>query len=257
MTRPIDPITDADLNAYVDDQLGVSRRIEVEAHLSRHANLASRVMADLRARDELRLTMADMPPHPPAKTMDAARRLERGLSRDRLMGRFRRVAAVAALVAAGWLAHAEIGPLGIGPVVASSLPPAYLDDAVMAHRTSLVRAGMHSQHETTDFDPNEIRASTAIVMPALPKDWHVRDVQIFPSQFGPSVEIAVDAGDLGPLSLFAVRPGAFDVVPVTVMPRDDASAAYWQIGDVAYALVAKAETRDIERAANRMARSLY
>ena len=257
MTRPIDPITDADLNAYVDDQLAVARRIEVEAHLSREPQLATRVMADLRARDELRLAMADLPPNAPSRTMEAAWRLERGLGRDRLFVRLRRVAAVAVLIGAGWLAHAEVGPLGISPVVASALPPAFLDDAIMAHRTSLMRAGMHSQHGTTDFDPDEIRASTAIVMPDLPRSWKVSDVQVFPSQFGPSVEIAVDAPNLGHLSLFAVRPGAFNVVPVTMTRRDNATAAYWQIGDVGYALVAKADAGDLERAAGRMAATLY
>ncbi|TIU86052.1 MAG: anti-sigma factor, partial [Mesorhizobium sp.] len=32
MTVIVDPVTDADLDAYVDDQLDVARRIEVEAH---------------------------------------------------------------------------------------------------------------------------------------------------------------------------------------------------------------------------------
>ncbi|TIS73699.1 MAG: anti-sigma factor, partial [Mesorhizobium sp.] len=34
MTAIVDPVTDADLDAYVDDQLDVARRIEVEAFLS-------------------------------------------------------------------------------------------------------------------------------------------------------------------------------------------------------------------------------
>jgi anti-sigma factor RsiW len=49
-----DPITEADLLGYVDDQLDIGRRIEVEEHLSRHPDAAARVMADLGMRDALR-----------------------------------------------------------------------------------------------------------------------------------------------------------------------------------------------------------
>ncbi|PLU24301.1 Fis family transcriptional regulator, partial [Sinorhizobium medicae] len=58
MSEPRDPILEADLDAYVDDQLDVARRIEVEAYLSAHPNVAARVMSDLRTRDELRLALA-------------------------------------------------------------------------------------------------------------------------------------------------------------------------------------------------------
>ena len=78
-------------------------------------------------------------------------------------------------------------------------------------------------------------------VPALPDDWTVADVQIFPSTFGPSVEMAIRTETSGRVSLFAVRPGIFDVVPATLAHQQDLTAAYWQIGDVAYALVGRGE----------------
>lgn len=257
MEHPVDPITEADLQAYVEDQLPVGRRIEVEAYLCHNPSEAVRVIADLRIRDELRLALADMPRVMRLGTNDAARRLERGLSRDRLLRRFRQAAAVAALVGVGWLAHAGIGPIGVKQVVASTMPPAYVTDALRSHRTSLVRADMRSQPEVPDYDPAEIRAATAIVVPTLPEGWAVTDVQIFPSTFGPSVEMAIRDGKLGTMSLFAARPGAFDVVPATLAHEGDLTAAYWQVGDVAYALVAKADAQDLDKAAEGLARSLY
>ncbi|MCE7077887.1 anti-sigma factor, partial [Bordetella bronchiseptica] len=50
---PHEPVTEIDLNAYVDGQLDPARRIEVEDFLSRHPEEAMRVMADLRQRDAL------------------------------------------------------------------------------------------------------------------------------------------------------------------------------------------------------------
>ncbi len=257
MNEMRDPIVDADLDAYVDDQLDAGRRIEVEAFLSGNPEVAARVMSDLRVRDELRLALAGSKAMVRPATSDAARRLERGLARRRLVGSLQRVAAVGMFVAIGWMAHAGFGPLVISEVVASTPPPVYVEEAMRAHRTSIVRASMASQPEVPDYDANEIRAATAIVMPSLPKDWKVRDVQIYPSQFGPSVEMAVQTEALGLVSLFAVRPGTFDVVKPAVAPAGDISSAYFQIGEVAYALVARGDVRDLDRAAERLADTLY
>ena len=257
MRLPVDPITEADLHAYVDDQLGVQRRIEVEAYLSRHPEMAARVMCDLRGRDELRLALANQRPVERLATHDAARRLARALGRDVLLGRLRRLAAVAGFVALGWIGHAEFGSLGITASIASAPPPAYVDDAARAHRTALVRASMHSQPGQPNYDREEIRSATAIVVPDLPKGWQVTDVQIFPSTYGPSVEMAIRSDKLGTLSLFAVRPGSFNVRPTTVAAQSEVTAVYWQLGEVAYALVGKAESRALEDAAGNLARTLY
>ncbi|GGE32986.1 transcriptional regulator (anti-sigma factor) [Agaricicola taiwanensis] len=257
MTKALDPITPADFDSYVDDQLDVTRRIEVEAYLSARPDDAAKVMADLRLRDELRLATAGPHGLPRTRIQVAARRLERGLYRDRLFSRLQRAAAITVFIAAGWLAHEMAGPLSVTEVVASTPPPAYVEDAARAHGTMVLRASMQSQPEVTNYDPEEIRAATAIVMPELPKSWHVRDVQIYPSRFGPSVELAVDSKDFGLMSLFAVRPGTFDVVRPTQATSEETSSAYFQIGEVAYALVAAGKTKDLSRAAERLADTLY
>jgi anti-sigma factor RsiW len=116
---------------------------------------------------------------------------------------------------------------------------------------------MHSQRGAPTYDPAEIRAATAIVMPTLPQGWEVADVQIFPSMFGPSVEMVIRTEAFGTGSLFAVRPGNFDVVPVTLAHKDDFTVVYWQVGEVAYALVTKADSQDLDKAATGLAESLY
>jgi anti-sigma factor RsiW len=257
MTMPVDPITEADLHAYIDDQLGVQRRIEVEAHLSRHPEMAARMMSDLRARDELRLALADQTAVERIATHDAARRLSGALGREMFWGRLQRIAAIVVFMALGWLGHAEFGSIGITASIASAPPPPYVDDAARAHRTALVRSAMHSQPGQRDYDREEIRSATAIVVPDLPKGWEVLDVQIFPSTYGPSLEMAVRTDTLGTLSLFAVRPGSFNVRPTTVAAKNEVTAVYWQLGEVAYALVGKAESRALEEAASGLVKTLY
>ena len=257
MNCRVETITEIDLQAYVDNELAPDRRMEVHAYLRCHEAEAAQIMSDLRTRDLLRLALAESSLPPSGATVDAALRLERGLWRGRIVQRARKIAAVAVLVGFGWLAHAEVGQLGIGRVAASALPPAYVTDAVMAHRATLVRASMHSLRGAAAYDPAEIRATTAIVLPTLPQDWQVADVQIFPSTFGPSVELVIRSETFGTGSLFAVRPGKFDVVPPTLVHKDDFTIAYWQVGEVAYALIAKAQPKDLSEVATALATSLY
>ncbi|MBX4997173.1 anti-sigma factor [Rhizobium lentis] len=254
--KAVDPIVDTDLDAYVDGELDVARRIQVESYLSENPVIAAKVMADLSMKGELRLALAGESASGHPETRDAARRLERGLSHGRIFQSMQRIAAVGILVAAGWVAHNSFGAFSATEVAASVPAPAYVEDAVRAYQTAELRESMPSQTPTT-YSADEIRAATAIVMPELPKGWKVADVQIFPSEFGPSVEMAITASDGKRLSLFAVRPGAFEVQPVSHLALEKAEAAYWQIGEVAYALIAEDSALNLDEAAERLARSLY
>lgn len=252
--KTVDPVIDTDLDAYVDGELPVARRVEVESYLSEHPEIAAKVMADMSIRGELRMALAGESHVLRAETREAARRLERGLVYGRMLGSFQHVAAVAVLVATGWVAHTSFA----ASEVSASVPaPSFVDDAVRAYKTTAVREEIKPQSEVANYNPEEIRASTAIVLPELPGDWHVTDAQIYPSEFGPSVEMMVDAGKDGHLSLFAVRPGNFAVKEVSHIKRDDVQAAYWQIGEVAYALIGNGQAGQLDGDAKKLARSLY
>jgi anti-sigma factor RsiW len=253
-----DPVIEADLHAYVDDQLDVGRRIEVEAYLSENPSIAAKVMADLRVRDELRLALAGMPTGVRQDTREAARVLESALNRPRTFDVMRRAASVALLIGAGWIAHAWIAPGSIGEVVASVPPPQFVEEAMRAHQTAELREQMSSQAEVSRFDPAEIRSATAIVLPTMPAEWSVRDAQVFPSTYGPSVELEVEPQSGERLSLFAVRPGNFSVQQVLLKQEGQTNAAYWQIGEVAYALISETENADkLAEQARKLARTLY
>jgi anti-sigma factor RsiW len=250
-----DPVTEADLLAYVDEQLDATRRIEVEEHLAGNPDAAVRVMADLKNRDALRLINATPLSRPPEAMLDVARRLERALAWQSFGLRFRRIAAVVALIGFGWFAHGQVG-LGITDSEASPKPPAFVEDAVHSHATSLLRARMVSQRETTDFDTAEILAETGIALPVLPAKWVVRDVQVFPSRHGHSVEIAIDAGSLGRVSLFAAQVPTFNVITPTLTRLEKTQAVYWQQGPLAYALTGTGSEKALQRAATRLAGKL-
>jgi anti-sigma factor RsiW len=251
----VDPIIDADLDAYVDGELDVTRRIEVESYLSENPAIAAKVMADLSIRGELRLALAGEVPAGRAETREAARRLERGLSYGRVLSTIQRIAAVAVLVTVGWVAHSPLGAFTATEVVASTRPPAFVEDAARAYRTTEMRERAEPS-ATAAYNPDEIRAATGIVLPDLPRDWVVSDAQIYPSEFGPSVELAI-TGRGERLSLFAVRPGSFSVEKVAHVALDGVQAAYWRIGEVAYVLIADGKSSNLDSEAGQLARTLY
>ena len=248
-------VTESDLHAFVDGQLDAPRRIEVADYLAGHPEAAAQVMGDLRTRDELRLALAAAPAAAPAARSDElARRLGRSLARRRLVDRFRPATAAMIMLAIGWTAHSQ---LGATTAQALGTVPPYVETAVRAHQTSQLRAGMRSQPEAPAFDRAEILSATAIEVPALPRGWRVADVQVFPSEFGPSIEMAIEAGAMGRVSLFAARPGNFAVYSAESSQRGDVGAAYWQMGEVAYVLVGRTDLRQLDRTARSLAKSLY
>ncbi len=89
--KSLDPILSSDIEAYVDDQLGAARRIEVEAYLSANPEIAARVMADLSIKGELRLALAGTFNHGRPETREAARRLQSALSRGRIFRTLQRL----------------------------------------------------------------------------------------------------------------------------------------------------------------------
>jgi anti-sigma factor RsiW len=186
--------------------------------------------------------------------LEAARRLERGLAWRGFGLRLRRIAAVVALLGLGWLAHAQVGLFGITDSEASPKPPAFVEDALHSHRTALLRARMTSQPEATTYDPAEILVETGIRLPELPSDWRILDTQVFPSRDGHSVEMTIEAGNLGRASLFAAQVPGFNVIAPTVARFDETKAVYWQTGQLAYALTGTASERAMERIALRLAR---
>ena len=249
----VDPITESDLAAYVDGELDAMRRVEVEAHLARHPEDAARVMADLRDRDALREAFALAPGAGPERLRSSARRIDRSLAWQRVGARLRRAAVIVLLVGAGWIAHTEIGTFGVPDSFASPVDPALVEEAEEARKTVQVRARTHSQRPIPSYDRSDLEAATGLTLPELPADWTVRDVQVFPARQGPGVEVAIEAGPLGDLALFAMSMPGTGGHSDAVTRSGDGGTAYWRVGQTAYALSGSREGIDLGAAAARLA----
>ncbi|KQT49391.1 hypothetical protein ASG47_03385 [Devosia sp. Leaf420] len=246
-----EPISETELAYYIDNQLAPARQIEVEAYLAQEPALAARIMEELKIIHALRMAATDADGTPDPATTSLALRLQRAMARRMVLNKLRPALAACFLLAAG-----AVGGAAMTAAVFKPDRPGYLEAALEAHAVSQVRAVMVSQLEAPEYDRDELLSATAIIMPTLPDDWVVTDVQVYPSRFGPSVEMAIDAGGLGRASIFAARPGDFVTIEPTTAPNGDATLAHWQIDEVAYVLVSKAEPDAILAAANGLAATL-
>lgn len=234
-----DPVTELEIEAYVDGELDPVRRLAVEDHLSRHADAATQVMADLRARSALRLAFQEGSPIPAAITA-AADPLRQRLGRQRWrLPAFIGLGAAASMAALAFTAYGSV--------------PAYVGDAVMSHRVGLIRAAMTSQLESPRLDAREVMRSTDIRVPVLPQGWWITDVQLFPADSGPALQVMIrtDTGDV--VSMFALRTGSHETTEPVAVQRDGIAVAYWNRNGMAYALTGAMPPADIDRAADDLA----
>ncbi|HWW57772.1 MAG TPA: anti-sigma factor [Sphingopyxis sp.] len=232
--------SDQEIDAYIDGQLDTEGRFAVEDYLRLHPDMAARVMGDLGRRSALQLLARDRDPLP-SRLVDQA-----GPGPSSGRPRWRRWAPAAGLSASGIAAALLVMLQG---------PPAYVEDALASHMVAGMRAGMDSQIEAPKFDAREIQLATNIAVPKVPADWKVTDVQVFPTDRGPALVMALKTRDGDQLSLFAKRERNGAPQDPDAVREGSHSVAYWGRGDMSYALVGDSEPSAIDARAEALARS--
>lgn len=229
-------ITECDLQAYVDDQLDAAGRLEVADYLVRHPDIATRVLADLRLRDAIRALAKEDGKEVPVRIVEEARRLDAVLGKKRYFGRLRRLAPLAATMAVAMIFAGAWQYLDWTPRARATVPP-LVQEALISQKTAEIRAQMPSQPETTHLDAKAMRRATRIEVPELPANWRILDAQLFPSDYGPSLQMVIDTGEDEPVSLFAARTSTdLPEEPQTEIV-DGQAVGYWSHEGTGYALM--------------------
>lgn len=233
---PRESVSEIEIMAYVDGELDLGTRLQMEDRFSRDPRLAARVMGELKAHTALKLL-----PLLPQASPEGERRFA-----DRVRGRPRQ----ARLAWVGFGAAAmSVLVMSFIWTTSSASPPSYVLDAIASHRTAMLRAAMVSQLEAPHFDAAEIYRETQIAMPELPGDWQVTDVQLFPSKGRSALIIAVKTSTGEPLSIFAIRKQSAAPVRPEAIRQGLESVAFWRRGNISYALTGVEDPRAIDASA--------
>lgn len=235
----LEPPSDTELGAYLDRELDLADQLRIESYLAAHPAAAAELIEQSRIRTALRLLSGSEVRTSTRSTYAPPVRLRRG----------RFPAKGTAWAAAGLVAAA----VAVQSASLFASTPDYVSEAVMAHRTGLIRAGMSSQLETTVLDAREILSSMRIRVPLLPPGWRITDVQVFPSDEGPALQIMVRTPDRKEVSIFAVRAHSSAPLAPVAVRRGKESVAYWRNQDMSYALTGADAPEAIDLAAEDLA----
>lgn len=220
-------ISDIDLQAFVDGELDSARRIAVLDHLTKDPQACRQVLLDLKIAEALRARRAE-----PLVDDDHGATLARSLSaRVNRPGLFSLRSALGGAIAA-MLALA----VGLGAFVSFQRPPLYLREALESRQAASVRLAMRSQIETVGFDSSDVRLATRIRVPELPQGWRITDAQVFPSDFGPALQLSIATGDGGTVSLFATHARAGAPARPQLTRVDEAALVAWEAGGNTYVM---------------------
>lgn len=256
MPRVRSRITEAELHAYIDDQLDPQGRIEVEDFLSENPQIAARVMADLSMRDALRLTVpTPREPHR-RETIILAERLSRSLSWRRVTQAVTRMAAAVAIFALGWGSSVGWEQIHANRTAVAPEPalPAFVIDALRSHGASITRASSG----TANSDAAALARELAVTMPRLPEGWRILNAHLSTSASGAQgIEIVLDAPEIGQLSLLARHSDDVRIILPTFASGDGRNIAYWQLVSNKYALTGDLPNAPLQIAALRLFQTLY
>ncbi|MDQ0839954.1 anti-sigma factor family protein [Sphingomonas faeni] len=242
-------ITETELQAYVDNQLDAACRVEVCDYLLTNPDAAERVLLDLRHRDAMLAVASVWRGEPAARLNDAAVSLHRAMSAPRR----RRLLKPAAALIAMLLVFEVVGPPMRQSGRAEAAVPAFVEEAIEARQTSILRAEMASQIEAPAFDPKDVRAATRISIPMLPPTWSLRDVQLFPSDYGPSLQVVAEIPGNRRMALFAARARAADIAVSGQTKVGDQDAIYWSRDGNIYVLTGDVSPIDLRTYAQALA----
>lgn len=223
-------ITEIDRMAYIDGQLDDHRRLDVETALAADPPAAAALMGDLADRTALKISLVHIHVEPSARLTTLANANPRNTSRN-----WRRLTALASALTAAVLLGVANDPWRMMARVPRD--PAYLDDAVQSREASLVRNAMASRPEISWMQPVDIRTAIRIRLPVLPQGWRLVDVQVYPSDEGPSAQLLIDTGDRGQVSLFSSRTDGDKTFQPVLVDRLGETMAFWEINGQSFVLI--------------------
>lgn len=230
------PISEDDLQAYVDDALEPERREAVERHLAQYPEAAQRVRRFVEQRDQLREAFAPYASEPvPAELRVASLIAAR---RQRTIGGWRAMAAAAALVVigggGGWYGRALVDRPAVGVV-------ALAQEASASFATFASDHGRPVEIKAEDSASLVSWASERLKRPVIAPDltasgYRFMGGRLVPTSHGPAAMLMYD-DDHGSRLVMLARPMTEKDVPMSEQSSGAVSGYAWAKDSMGYSLV--------------------
>jgi anti-sigma factor RsiW len=248
--NPDRPITEEDLQAYVDRRLDPARLVEVETYLERHPAEAERVAGYARQRDALRAALTPYAEEPVPPQLNLASLIE--ARRTPRHQRWRFAAAAVLLLAlggaGGWaLPHAMEAPVGGIASLAQEAADSY---AVYApDHTRPVELRAPDRGELVHWVSERLQRPVAVPDLAA-SGYRFMGGRLVPTPHGPAALFLYD-DDHGTRVAMLVRPMAVEGnMPLAEHSHGALSGFAWSDQGLGYSLVAAATARDLHALAD-------
>jgi len=259
MTRDsIEDGREADLHAYIDDELDLEQRIAFEAYLAANPAAAARVHEYLHQREALRRGLDLLAAGEPPRAADLAGRLYRRLRLDLTVRRFGPIAAAILLLAGGWNIGAWVQQQGNAGWAA--VPP-FADEAAAAHAMAVAQTVAHlaiaPQDLKTVAEGLARRAGeTAINLPEADPNLTLVKAAVVPWHEGSALQFVYRETDGELLTLFVVVGDPMGDVGLRAVEQNGLQLVYWCKGSVVYTVAGSRTDNDLLVVAKRMADSV-
>ncbi len=265
-------LSEMDLSAYMDGEIGPDEAAEIEMWLEQEPKAQAQLDAMTRHKDALSEALEALDPETiNLKTVALERKLARAIHRQMPQprrtlgfgaGRFAMQAVAACvLVAFGWWGHASMAPSS-SQVQALALVPEYVSEAVGAHDVfgeDLVRP--------VEFSGNAVDSASEwfssklgikVVAPDLAgRGLNLVGARLLGTKEGPLLQFIYEGPTGERLSLIlAKHPKDRPVYALQMVDYPDQAVGYWSTRDLDYALVAKARSAEIASIAEEMAKDI-
>ncbi|NIX75862.1 anti-sigma factor family protein [Microvirga terricola] len=249
------PITEDDLNAFVDGRLDVPRRKEVIAYLEAHPDVAQRIALYTEQRDMLRTALQPIAEEPIPPELDVSRMIwER--RRPRTMPRWAGVAAAVALMiiggAGGWILR------GLDQPSSATVQSLAREAAAsyFAYAPDLVRpVEIRADDSKTLAAWTAKRVGRPIAIPDLAASgYHFMGGRVVPTDYGPAALFMYD-NDRGTRLVILARPiEAAQELPMSPVRQGGVNGFAWVGNGLGYSIVGPVQAealRDIADDARR------
>lgn len=247
------PITEDDLQAYVDDALDRHRRVEVEDWLSRHPESAERLAQDIAIRDQLRAALSPIVDEPAPAELNLERLIERhGRKSSSWSFPLARIAAALVLVVAGagagWMLRGATLPLDHGVV---ALTKEAVDSyAVFAPDTGRpVEISASNAPQFVEWASQ--RLARRVSIPDLSRSgFTFIGGRVVPTPHGPAVLYLFDDGKGTRLGLLARNMARDQNAPMSSSDSGAVNTMTWAVDGLGYSLVGPLKPSTLRPIAN-------